>query len=101
MATIYGKASDLIETLDHALKQGEPMINLGPELMQTGLALMAQALLLAERSISTLDRCDRVLDRLDALLVLGDSSLETQRLKSALELRKLTLEVEALERAKA
>jgi hypothetical protein len=98
VATMYGKASELIETLNQTLKNGEPMIDLGPQLMQTGLALMAEALQLAERSMATLERCDRLLEKVDRLFSAGDGMLELARQKSALELRKLALEIELLER---
>jgi hypothetical protein len=97
MATIYGKASDLIETLEKAIKNGEPMIDLGPQLMQTGLALMAQALALAERSINTLDRCDSMLKRLEGLSDSGDALIRVQQQVAALEKRKLELEIARLE----
>lgn len=99
MATMYGKASDLIDTLNQTLKNGEPMIDLGPQLMQTGLALIARALQLAERSVSTLDRCDRVLERIETIAAASDGVLALHRARTELELEKLTLEINALKRA--
>jgi hypothetical protein len=99
MATIYGKATDLIDTLDQALKRGEPMIDLGPRLMDTGLALMRQGAMLVDKSTDTLERCDRILERLDRAIEAGDAYLSIARQNAALTQRKLELEIAALERA--
>lgn len=97
VASIYGKAVDLIDTLDDALKKSDPMLTLGPELMRTGLSLMSAALVVAQRSVGTLDRCDRALDRVFEQLSTHDVLLAQLQQRLSLENRKLQLEIERLE----
>jgi hypothetical protein len=100
MVGIYSKATDLIDTLDQALKRGEPMMDLGPRLMDTGLALMRQGSELVDRATGTLERCDRVLLRLESMLEGGDALLAVVRQNAALEQRKLELEIARLEQGR-
>ena len=88
---IYGKASELVDSLQAALERGEPVVDLAPQLMQTGLELMRQGSQLMERTTETLER-------LDALGAGAEALLKQARVNAELEQRRLQLAIRQLER---
>lgn len=94
---IYGKASDLVDSLQAALQQGEPVIDLAPQLMQMGLELMRQASLLMARCDGTLARTETAVDTAEALARTTAELNGQLMLNAKLEQRRLELEIKRLE----
>ena len=108
---IYGKASELVDTLQTAIARGEPIVDLAPQLMTTGLELMRQGSLLMDRVVRALDGLDTVsgagsdvlqrlgstLDRLDELAGSQRALLSAQEEVARLQAQKLALEIRQLE----
>ena len=98
---IYGKAGELVDNLNQALARGEPMIVLGPQLMEAGMGLLGRVTVLVEAAERSLDRTDGTLRHVDRLAVLAERYLDSAHHNAQLERRRLELEIERLERERA
>jgi len=90
---IYTNAGQLVDQLRVALERGEPMIVLGPPLMQSAIAILERGDDLVQSVGNTLGRCDRVLDRVDTLLAATERLIVANTELLALERRRLELTI--------
>jgi hypothetical protein len=95
---VYANAGLLVDQVRGVLTRGEPMVAMGPVLMQGAIDALGRAERLMAAAEGTLERSDRVLVRADSMLALLERLATLQLVNVELEQRRMMLELERLER---